>query len=729
MDQEFVDDTTNPTPNGSQNKTQTIFKKLKKLCLLLPLFYLCYIGILVLLIIFASRVEGIGAGYFAMGLLSLLVADFLPGSFILSQIINFIPPNLLFPFRGDYFLFFIAIIFNFVAFYLIGLLIDKRKTIIKRMKNISPVGYVVILGVILLVGGFFFYTSNKSTVAGWIIEENSNNQLGQSKLLTDHQIISKKLSEIPLKYINLENPDGIRYPTLYFSNDGTQFAYEIKNGLVINNEMLQGLGIYNFSFSPDSGHYAYTAVSREVYGGKVTGGEFIVIDDKKQSYSLPSRMSDGVIFSPDSKHYAYEIEMPGYNSAMLIDNHVGPKYSYNSSFAFSPDSKHYAYVGTNIDPPSRILIVDGKVTKNIDPYFLVFSPDGQKLAYVMGSFVFVNDVRDKNSYEYLGPLQFSSDGKHYAYAGTKDKKTSIILDDQEIEKYEDENVSFGITLSPDGSKVALRGKKRIINEKTFIPPKEFIIFDGQQGPEYDAVSNLVFSPDGKNFVYSAKDGAKNFIIYNNQKTETCYGLIANIHFSEDGSKLIYNAMVGQEIWLVVDDMGDGISFCEKKDFKPLISQKLEECNKIADLSAKQSCYLDYANKTGDYSICEDQIFDQINKVICYSSVAIRGDNIVLCNYAKDQSIIDKCYAAVPPGVNHSVGRCDQVQNSESKDTCLLNVAVTNKDKTICDGLSTQRDPCYSNVAIAKNDLSLCNLIKEDFFKRSCIKVINQANSQ
>ncbi|HLC89538.1 MAG TPA: hypothetical protein VJG65_01100, partial [Patescibacteria group bacterium] len=271
--------------------------------------------------------------------------------------------------------------------------------------------------------------------------------------------------------------------------------------------------------------------------------------------------------------------------------------------------------------------------------------------------------------------------------------------------------------------------KRIINEKTFIPPKEFIIFDGQKGEEYDAVSDVVFSPDSKNFIYSAKDGAKNVIVFDNKKTETCYGLIDNIHFSEDGSKLIYNAMAGQEIWLVVDGISDGISPCEKKDFKPLISQRLEVCNKIADLSAKQACYLDYARETGDYSICEDQIFDQINKVVCYSNAATKADTIVICSYAKNQDIMDKCYAAVPPGINHNINRCDQVQNPESKDTCLLNVAITNKDKTICDSLVTQRDPCYSNVAIAKNDLSLCNLVKEDFFKQSCIKLINQVNKQ
>ncbi len=746
MDEEFINSITNLSPDGSSDKIRShliIIKKLKQFMWLLPFIYLLYVIVLFLMIILVlTLTSGIGGGYFAMGLLALLVADFLPGPFILGLIINIVPPNLLFPFQGGYFLFFLAIALNFVTFSLIGFLIDRRKTIIEWMKKISLIGYAVILVVILMLGGLVFYSSHKSNFVEWTIKENPINQLSESKLFMDHQIMSKKLSEIPLKYIGLDRPDGIKYPTLYFSNDGTQFAYKttlfsfggvVENGLVINNETLPGLTVVSFSFSPDSRHYAYTA-----YGQEVNSGQFIIIDDKRQNYNLPDSGSNDIIFSPDSKHYAYQIEMPGYTSAILIDDQIGPKYSYiSSNFAFSPDSKHYLYVGNNVDDQTGTknshLIIDGKIIQDIDPgslEYLTFTPDSQKIAYISrqanGLSVFINEQQDKNNYDQLGSLQFFSDGKHYAYVGTRDKKKFIILDGQE---YEYENVGFDMTLSPDGTKIAFKGAKRIINEETFIPLKEFIIFNEQKGQEYDAVSNLVFSPDSKHFIYSAKDGKKNTIIFDNQNTETCYSLIDNIHFSEDGSKLIYNAMVGQEIWLIVDDINDGISFCEKKDFKPLISQKLEECNKVVDLTAKQSCYLDYAKETGNYSICEDQVFDQVNKVICYSNVAIGADSIVICSYAKNQDTMDKCYAAVPPGINHNINRCNQVQNQESKEICLLNVAITNKDKTICDSLLTQRDPCYSNVAIAKKDLSLCNLIKEDFFKQYCLNSINQANKQ
>src|SRR3989344_1382182 len=427
MNQEFIDDTMNQVPNEPQNKIRfylVIMKKLKKFRWLLSLIYLLYVVVLALIMVFvlvtAQGSSSIGAGYFAMTLLGLMVADFFPGTFMLYQLIDAMPPNfLLFFFQRGYSMFFFAIILNFIVFYLIGLLIDKRKTIIERMKKISLVGYVVILGVILFIGGLFFYNYYKSTSTGWMIEENPNNQLSEPKLLMDRQIVSKKLSEIPLKYIYLERPDGIRYPELYFSPDGTQFAYEAtiadfggvtENGLVINNEILQGLTVDSFSFSPDSKHYAYTA-----YDQKVNSGRVVVIDDKRQSYLLPSSVSDGVIFSPDSKHYVYEIEMPGYNSAMLIDNHVGPKYSYVSSFAFSPDSRHYLYVGNNVDQQTgaqnSYLIIDGKITKDVEPgswMNLKFSPDSQTITYIFdqanGLSIFINGQQDKKSYDQVGSL-------------------------------------------------------------------------------------------------------------------------------------------------------------------------------------------------------------------------------------------------------------------------------------------------------------------------------------
>jgi hypothetical protein len=79
--------------------------------------------------------------------------------------------------------------------------------------------------------------------------------------------------------------------------------------------------------------------------------------------------------------------------------------------------------------------------------------------------------------------------------------------------------------------------------------KWLAMVDGLPGPEFDVVSTLVFSPDGKRVAYGARSSPKQFMVVDGQAMEFD-GVFAGFQtFDEDGT-LVYLAILGRELYRV-----------------------------------------------------------------------------------------------------------------------------------------------------------------------------------
>ena len=114
-----------------------------------------------------------------------------------------------------------------------------------------------------------------------------------------------------------------------------------------------------------------------------------------------------------------------------------------------------------------------------------------------------------------------------------------------------------------------------------IKGKSFIVKDGQEiWKEYDDVSWVSMSPDGKSFAYVAEQNDKTFIVKDGQEIWKDYSNVSNPIFSLDSKHLAYKAYNsidwiydtfllvkdGQEIWKEYDNVSDPIFSPDWKSF-------------------------------------------------------------------------------------------------------------------------------------------------------------------
>jgi hypothetical protein len=159
-------------------------------------------------------------------------------------------------------------------------------------------------------------------------------------------------------------------------------------------------------FSPDGGHFAYTAKS----GGqpKKTGGKWQVVIDGHVEPAFDSIDPTQIYFSADGKHWAYWAKDHN-RMFVMADGKPGTEYDVSPAFGriiFSADGKHLAYVAHR--GPNTVMVVDGHellVTEGlINDYPPVpfrryedlppfFTPKGDHLIYLVDEKVVGNQIK------------------------------------------------------------------------------------------------------------------------------------------------------------------------------------------------------------------------------------------------------------------------------------------------------------------------------------------------
>ena len=345
---------------------------------------------------------------------------------------------------------------------------------------------------------------------------------------------------------------AVAAPTLALSCDGKRHAYvaEQLGQLVLvidgqtqaNNELAPRNGIP--VFSPDGSTVAYVAQD------KLRGKLCVVVNGKA------GELHDAVdgrffTFSADSKHMAYAA-MEGAKQFRVVDGKRGPGFDgIGIDFVFSADGKRTAYAGQN--GQDWFLVVDGKAEAKIEGVVdgtLTFSPDGKRLACAVAkpdrSAYILADGKAGPVHDSIGGSAPSAPAPNQASTYAVGSKTSVLFspDSRRIAylahsgptrkiyvngKAEDVEMDFlvgGMVFSDDSKRLAYGGRRG---------NRFFLVLDGKQGDEYDALGYFGFSQDGKHIAFTAKKGDKMVIVVDGKERATYDSVPAGPVFRADGA--------------------------------------------------------------------------------------------------------------------------------------------------------------------------------------------------
>jgi len=291
-----------------------------------------------------------------------------------------------------------------------------------------------------------------------------------------------------------------------FSPDGRTFAFAARSGtkwFVLKGGLRVG-GFYDdvgwFAFSADSRSFAFTARRAE--------DEFVVKDGVRvsRSYTGISELS----LSADGRSFAVMVRKDGKWCVIKNDRRMGGEYDMvGVPLVWSPVGQSLAFWARR-DDAGFLVIRDGalvgQVYDSVDGDGLVFSPDGRSLVFEarLGNkeFVLKDGVRVHEETDdstglrgiptWPSPPCFSPDGRSCAYA------------------------------------VVSKGRR------------QHVMRDGQRvGQDYESVSDLTFSPDGRTLVFLARDRGKMLCVRDGVRVGEEFERMSRPTISDDGTKLIF----------------------------------------------------------------------------------------------------------------------------------------------------------------------------------------------
>jgi len=362
-----------------------------------------------------------------------------------------------------------------------------------------------------------------------------------------------------------------------FSPDGKHLAYVAKIGsmycVVLNGT--EGEKYHQIS------HIRFLSHTGEVVYAARRYREWMAVVGDIEGKQYDSFGKDDPVCSFDGKRYAYCAKR-GNKWMAIVDGVEGPQYDAISRVFFSPDSKRVLYAVRQGD--KELVVVDGQEEKRYEGQIgriPIFSPDSKHVAYAikqklklllsntLKTWIAVIDGTEQKGYDGIGELIFSPDSQHVTYAALDGEKSRVVLDGNEQEIYD--GVNF-VNFSPDSMQLAYSvnvGKTPVTlkeneceNKEMTVPeipqfddhgfpigkiestttkiksPNEKgikhikkaagqwrVVTDKIKGKKYDMVVNGTFSPDGKHFVYWAKDGDGWGIIVDDAESEKYYDLL------------------------------------------------------------------------------------------------------------------------------------------------------------------------------------------------------------
>ena len=302
--------------------------------------------------------------------------------------------------------------------------------------------------------------------------------------------------------------------------------------------------------------------------------------ESQQFVGKPVEYED-ILFSPKGNSVAYKARMKNFTKTpfvLVVNDTQQINKSSVGDMEFSPDGTRFAYVArdwqsTPVGNTQRItsqsmLVVDGKeypLRDQIDQ--IGFSPDSKHVAYLYAETIssgasfqrkisldnteVAQSVKNDAAFSNSG-FQFSPSGK-LIYIRREDSE-SIPLEENYLMIGNNKGAYYSSIQPPHVLKKAKEEISYLAN-RWDVSAKKFQYYIVRNGKEFERshefAHSLTISSDSTRIVYVAKEGKKEFVVFND-KTEKPYDKVRDIIFSADSKRVAYVAQTGTRIQLVLD---------------------------------------------------------------------------------------------------------------------------------------------------------------------------------
>lgn len=238
---------------------------------------------------------------------------------------------------------------------------------------------------------------------------------------------------------------------------------------------------------------------------------------------------------------------PVASDELVTEEVLGPVHQVRQYAAVSPEGLHYAYLSLDREQEKLFMVRDGKESPRFKRLGkdLVFSADGKRFGHEAhteeGSY-YVIDGQTFGPYENARgqTIRFGPDSNRLIFFVKKEGKWRLVVDGKEQAPLSDNYAKGSPILSPDGKRVAYHA---CLGE--WDTGEHFVVVDGVEGPHYDRVSGLSFSPDSKHVVHKARKDDKWRVVLDGKEGPE-YADIGGSHpvWSPDGNSMAYEASLG-----------------------------------------------------------------------------------------------------------------------------------------------------------------------------------------
>lgn len=190
------------------------------------------------------------------------------------------------------------------------------------------------------------------------------------------------------------------------------------------------------------------------------------------------------------------------------------------------------------------------------------------------------------------------------------------------------------------------------------------------------------------------------------------------------------------------DCGGACKPCEKKldcndnnqctyDFVEngkCINRPLSSCcgNNICEENEQQSCSKDCKSQISD--LPSDENLDKIRETAKTDPVKALDE----CSKIQFSDTKDTCIANIAE-VQRSKDYCAKIESARIKDLCYSNIAKLINDNSVCEQISTEsrKDSCYMTFVLDNKDYSVCGKLVNSALRQSCnsLKQLNALGQQ
>jgi Tol biopolymer transport system component len=240
----------------------------------------------------------------------------------------------------------------------------------------------------------------------------------------------------------------------------------------------------------------------------------------------------------------------------------------SSPIFFAPNSSIFAYIVK--DWRKQHIVFGSYISPNFHEIFApVFASDGNRMAFgarIGKRYFMVVDGKIGEPYEeptLINP-RFSENGKIIVYYGKQNGKDFVVVNDKKSQLYD--WAGWYPAISANGDSVAFPAKRG---------EKATVVFNGHEGPQWDATWSPKLSRDGTHLAYCARSGAKTFVVIDGIEGPPFQDVGAP-SFSPDGQLAAHSADMGNKHLMIFAKLKDqwepAILYSQEgKTYKELLS--------------------------------------------------------------------------------------------------------------------------------------------------------------